>query len=101
MTADPATLRNYGYPPRPRDPAALGRWRELLARPLRSIRTTITKRTHRDRRVRFTEGTETGPNWSGAVGFSNGSDTPFMVSRPWRSSGLKGFTRRRRGGRSA
>jgi hypothetical protein len=36
MTADPATLRNYGYPPRPRDPAALARWRELLGRFARS-----------------------------------------------------------------
>jgi hypothetical protein len=32
FTADPSTLRDYGYPDRPTEPAALAHWAALLGR---------------------------------------------------------------------
>src|SRR5215831_9791250 len=65
MTASPSTLLAYGYPPRPHDSEALAHWKELLGRPLPSIKAEI-KLVPKTRHVRITDGTESSSNWSGA-----------------------------------
>ena len=90
LTADQSTLRNYGYPYRPSNPAALARWKKLLGRPLRFIKPTITRIPAR-RRLAIAEGTETFKNWSGAVVFSSAPATLFTVSGKWKIPTFKPF----------
>ena len=90
LPADQSTLRDYGYPWRPTEAAALARWKALLGTPLQHFKPTITRIPGR-RPSAVTDGTATSGNWSGAVVFGSAPKTLFSVSGRWKVPKIQPF----------
>ena len=92
LRADPATLRDCGYPDRPTEPAALASWQALLGTPLRHFKPTITRRTDR-RPSSPIEPRRTSDIWSGALVSADVASTLFTVAGQWTVPGIKPFAK--------
>ena len=90
LTADPTELWRHGFPPRPSDPAALQRWKDLLGTPLRFVKPTITRRPARRRLPEF-DGHRVIEIWSGAVVFASTPATLFTVTGQWKVPHIQSF----------